>query len=84
VPTLAQLGWPRGETLALVALTAGMGALAAAVGAGSVPGIRLAGAILLVGGAAFAATLGRVLRHLRAGAPASGSLAPSHARASVP
>jgi hypothetical protein len=67
VPTLAQLGWPRAEALAHVALTAGMGALAAGVGAGSVPGIRLAGAILLVGATAFAATLGRVLRHLRDG-----------------
>jgi hypothetical protein len=81
VPTLAQLGWPRAEALAHVALTAGTGALAAAVGAGSVPGIRLAGVILLVGAAAFAATLGRVLRHL--GDRAGRALVPAPARAAV-
>jgi hypothetical protein len=64
VPTLAGLGWPRAEAVACVALTAGVAVLAAAVGTGSVPGIRLAGVLLCVGAAALAATLGRVLSHL--------------------
>jgi hypothetical protein len=82
VPTLAQLGWPRAEALAHVTLTAGMCALAAGVGTGSAPGIRLAGAILLVGAAAFAATLGRVLRHLgdRTGRALVAAPAPTAAR----
>ena len=64
VPTLAQLGWPRAEAVAYAALTAGVAGLAAAAGAGSVTGIRLSGAVVCVGAAAFAAALGRVLSHL--------------------
>jgi hypothetical protein len=78
VPTLAGLGWPRAEALACVALTAGVAGLAAAAGAGSVPGIRLAGAACLVGVVAFAATLGRVLSHL-----GQRPLVPAPARLSV-
>jgi hypothetical protein len=50
-----------------------------AVGAGSVTGIRLAGATCFVGTVAFAATLGRVLSHL--GDRTGRSLVPSPARA---
>jgi hypothetical protein len=64
VPTLAEIGWPAAERLALVLLPAGVVALAAGVGAGHPLGIRLAALLVTGGAAAFAAVLARVLHHL--------------------
>jgi hypothetical protein len=65
VPTLAQLSWPAAEVVAFVLLSTGMAGLALAVIAGEVWAIRAAGAIVAVGALAFAATLARVIGHLR-------------------
>jgi Cytochrome C and Quinol oxidase polypeptide I len=64
VPTLAQLGWPAAEGVAFALLVTGMGALAAAVGAGDIAWIRAAGAALAAGAVVFAAALARVVHHL--------------------
>jgi hypothetical protein len=64
VPTLAQLSSPRGEGIAFVLLTVGFGALSLAVWIGEVAVIRMAAFAVTLGALAFAATLGRVLRHL--------------------
>jgi metal-sulfur cluster biosynthetic enzyme len=64
VPTLAQLSWSAAEALAFVLLTAGMAALVLAVIVGEVSAIRAAGAIA-AGALAFAATLARIIGHLR-------------------
>jgi hypothetical protein len=65
VPTLAQLSWPVAGALAFVLLSVGMASLALAVIVGEVWAIRAAGAIVAVGALAFAATLARVIGHLR-------------------
>jgi hypothetical protein len=64
VPTLAQLGWPAAERLALALLVAGLGVLAAAVGAGDPGWIRAAGLALAAGAVVFTVVLARVVRHL--------------------
>jgi hypothetical protein len=64
VPTLAQLSSPRGEGIAFVLLTVGFGALSLAVWIGEVAVIRMAAFAVTLGALAFAATLGRVVRHL--------------------
>ncbi len=65
VPTLAQLSSSPVEGLACVLLTVGMAALAVAMVVGEVSGIRAVGLIVAAGALAFAATLARVLGHLR-------------------
>ena len=67
VPTLAQLSWPRGESLAYALLSAGVGLLAAAVLVGDASWIRAAGASLTLGALAFASALAKILGHLRPG-----------------
>ena len=67
VPTLAALGWPAAERLALVLLVAGIALLAVGVAAGHSPCIAAAGSLIASGALAFAATLGRVLHHLTPG-----------------
>jgi hypothetical protein len=71
VPTLADLGWPRAEAAAFVLLTAGMATTAVAVALGEPLWIRVSGAILAAGAAAFGAALGSVLRHAGRGAVAN-------------
>jgi hypothetical protein len=68
VPTLAQLSWPRAEGLAYVLLTAGFVLFSLAAVVGQIEWIRAAGAVLLLGALAFAASLVRVLQHLAASA----------------
>jgi hypothetical protein len=63
VPTLAQLSWPAGEAAAFALLGAGVAGLALAVAAGEAGWVRAAGVVLAAGGAAFAATLARVVHH---------------------
>jgi hypothetical protein len=65
VPTLAQLSWARGESLAYALLSPGVGLLAAAVLVGDASWIRAAGAILTLGALTFASVLARILGHLR-------------------
>jgi hypothetical protein len=65
VPTLAELAWPRVEGLAFALLSIGMAGLAVAAVVGEVSAIRAAGLIVAAGALAFAATLARVLGHLR-------------------
>jgi hypothetical protein len=64
VPSLEQLGWPSAEALTFAGLAGGTIVLTAAVAIGSAPVIRLAGALLVIGAAAFTAALARVLTHL--------------------
>jgi Cytochrome C and Quinol oxidase polypeptide I len=66
VPTLPDLGWPAGERVAWVLLTAGIPALAGALWLGEPVWIRAAGLVVTAGALAFAGTLGHVLQHLRA------------------
>jgi hypothetical protein len=68
VPSLPDLGWPVVEGVAWALLTAGFVALAGALWLGEPPAIRAAGLLVAAGALAFAATLARVLRHLRSGA----------------
>jgi hypothetical protein len=64
VPGLADLRWAGTEAVAFVALTAGVGTLAIAVGMADTTAIRAAAALVLVGALAFAATLVTTLHHL--------------------
>jgi hypothetical protein len=80
VPTLAQLGWPGAEAAAWALLTVGTLALAVAVAIASVPAIRGAGALLVLGAGAFAAALVRVLGHLILKARGPATLAPAPVR----
>jgi hypothetical protein len=65
VPTLAQLSWPRAEGLAYLLLIAGFVLLPLAAAVGRAEWIRAAGTVLFLGALAFAASLVRVLQHLR-------------------
>jgi hypothetical protein len=80
IPTLAQIGWPAAEALALVLLTAGMAGLALAALVGEVSALRAAGAIVAAGALAFTATLARVLGHLGS-TPRPAALATGEGRA---
>jgi hypothetical protein len=64
VPSLPELGWPAGERLAWMLLTAGFATLATALALGEPVWIRAAGLLVAAGGLAFAACLARVLHHL--------------------
>ncbi len=70
VPTLPELSWTHAEGAACLLLTAGFIGLAVAAVIGSAEAIRVAGVVLTLGALAFAAALGRVLRHLGQRAPA--------------
>jgi hypothetical protein len=64
VPTLPDLGWPVGESIAWALLASGCAGLAPALWLGEPAGIRAAGLVVTGGSLAFAATLGRTLHHL--------------------
>jgi hypothetical protein len=64
VPTLAQLGWPAVEGVALALLTVGIAGLAGAVALGDAVWIRLTGLVVAGGAVAFATVIGCALHHL--------------------
>jgi len=64
VPGLADLRWPATETVAFIALTGGIGALALAVAAGHAAAVQAASVVVFVGALAFAATIASILYHL--------------------
>src|SRR5262249_45406304 len=61
VPALAQLSWPRAESLSYALLTSGVGLLAIAMLLGNPAFTRGAGLVLALGALAFGAALGRML-----------------------
>jgi hypothetical protein len=74
VPALPDLGWPVAEGLAWTLLTAGIAALTAALWLGEAAWIRVSGLVVSAGALALAATLGRVLGHLRSRATRVGTV----------
>ena len=64
VPGLADLRSPATESVAFVALAAGVAALTVAVGLGNAVAIRAASIVVLVGCLTFAASVARVLHHM--------------------
>jgi hypothetical protein len=81
VPTLAQLSWPRAEGLAYFLLTGGFVLFSLAAVVGQTEWIRAAGAVLLLGALAFAASLVRVLQHLGSAVRPPRPAAPAEAHA---
>jgi len=81
VPGLAALGSPRAEAAAWALLTAGFLSLAGAAAAGNALWILVSAVSVALGVLAFAASLARVLAHLRAPAPPAESVRISIAKA---